>query len=53
MCDWDTQTYRAWTEMVEKEKRDAREGESGLGVSISFHIVLYPALRLCYNDPTC
>ncbi|MCJ1316787.1 hypothetical protein MMC15_002108 [Xylographa vitiligo] len=37
LCEWDTETYRAWEEMVKQEEREGRKGESGLGVYTSLH----------------
>ena len=34
IASWDAETYRAWMELVEKEKAEGREGESGLAVSL-------------------
>ncbi|MCJ1438906.1 hypothetical protein MMC27_008296 [Xylographa pallens] len=37
LCEWDTETYRVWGEMVKQEEREGRKGESGLGVYTSLH----------------
>ncbi|MCJ1282259.1 hypothetical protein MMC26_001582 [Xylographa opegraphella] len=37
LCEWDTETYRAWGEMLKQEEREGRKGKSGLGVYTSLH----------------
>ncbi|MCJ1378965.1 hypothetical protein MMC17_002064 [Xylographa soralifera] len=37
LCEWDTETYRVWGEMVKQEEREGRKGEGGLGVYTSLH----------------
>ncbi|MCJ1392622.1 hypothetical protein MMC18_005492 [Xylographa bjoerkii] len=37
LCEWDTETYRVWGEMVKQEEREGRKGESGLAVYTSLH----------------
>ena len=32
LCQWDTETYRAWLEVVKRERMEGMEGRSGLKV---------------------